>query len=145
MIIVYAPEGGEVHRWDLKTVRILATEAEAVERVTDLEWEAARARIVKGSMLALRAVAWVLMKRSDTTLRYGAFAPAAVELSYEYDADERAAIRVAIEEDADLSDEERASILASLDETDADLDDSSDEDPESVPKASADEASPTDG
>lgn len=145
MIIVYAPEGGETHRWDLKTVRILATEAEAVERVTDLEWEAARAKVVKGSMLALRAVAWVLMKRTDTTLRYGQFAPAASELSYEYDADERAAIRVAIEEDTDLSDEERASILASLDETDAALDTLADEDPESVPKASADEASPSDG
>lgn len=145
MIIVYAPEGGETHRWDLKEIRILATEAEAVERVTDLEWEAARTKIVKGSMLALRAVAWVLMKRTDPSLRYAQFAPAAAELSYEYSKEERAAIRANVETSPDISDEERAAILAEFDEADEALDAPADEDPESVPKASADEASPTAG
>jgi hypothetical protein len=148
MIIVYQPQGGDAHRWDLTEIRILATEAEAVERVTDLDWQAARAKVVRGSMLALRAVAWVLMKRTDTTLRYGQFSPAADELSWEYSQAERAEIRKAVAENADLGDEERAALLAEFDEADALLDGEPpavDEDPESVPKASADEASPTDG
>lgn len=147
MIIVYAPEGGEVHRWDLKEIRIMATEAEAVERVTDLDWAAARAKIVKGSMLALRAVAWVLLKREQPTLRYTQFEPAAAELDFEYSAAERAAIRAGIEADPDLTEAERAAILAEFDEADAALgadgtaadgDTPDAEDREAVPKDSAD-------
>lgn len=148
MIIVYAPEGGETHRWNLKEAKILATEAEAVERVTDLEWEKARAKVVQGSMLALRAIAWVLLKRSQPTLRYTQFDPAAGELGYEYDAAERAVIRANIEADEDLTPDEKAAILASFDEADAALDAGetaaqTSDDPEQVPKASDAAASPT--
>lgn len=149
MIIVYAPTDGDVHRWDLKKARILATEAEAVERVTGLEWQAARGKVVKGSMLALRAVAWVLFKREQPALKYSQFQPAAEELSYEYDAEERAVIRKNIEEDDDLTAEEKAEIIAEMDEEDARLADSEQaetadvEDPEEVPKASAAGASLT--
>ena len=146
MIIVYAPEGGEVHRWDLKEIRIMAVEAEEVERVTDLDWAAARAKIVKGSMLALRAVAWVLLKRTQPTLRYGQFQPAAAELDFEYSPAERAAIRANIEADPELTDAERATILADFGEVDAvlDVEETPDaEDPEAVPKDSAVAASPT--
>lgn len=142
MIIVYAPDDGETHRWDLKAARILATEAEAVERVTDLDWNTARAKVIKGSMLALRAIAWVLLKRQQPSLRYGQFDPAAGELDWQYDADERAVIRENIAKDPDLTDEEKAEFLAAFDEADAE-DGTPDEDPEQVPKASADEASPT--
>lgn len=148
MIIVYQPQDGDAHRWDLTEIRILATEAEAVERVTDLDWQAARSKVVRGSMLALRAVAWVLLKRTDPSLRYGQFSPAADELSWEYSRAERAEIRKAVAENADLSEEERTALLAEFDEADALLDGeppADAEDPESVPKASADEASPTAG
>lgn len=155
MIIVYAPADGDTHRWNLKQSRILATEAEAVERVTGLEWQAARGKVVKGSMLALRAVAWVLFKREQPTLKYSQFQPAAEELSYEYDAEERALIRRNIEEDDDLTAEEKAEILAEMDEEDAKLaedepaeaeDEAADvDDPEAGPKASATGASLTAG
>lgn len=145
MIIVYAPAEGDAHRWNLKEARILATEAEAVERVTDLEWDKARAKIVKGSMLALRAVAWVLLKRTEPTLRYAQFDPAAGELGYEYDAEERATIRENIANDPDLSEAERAEILAAFDEAGDAEAGTSDEDPEQAPKASGDTASPTGG
>lgn len=149
MIIVFAPRDGEEHRWNLKEARILSTEAEAVERVTDLEWEKARAKVVKGSMLALRAIAWVLMKRKQPDLRYAQFVPEAGELGFEYDADERALIRQNIEDDDSLSAEEKAVFLAEFEEADAEISAgeqaaaAGDEDPEEVPKASAGAASPT--
>ncbi|MFD9192996.1 hypothetical protein ACFWCA_32880 [Streptomyces phaeochromogenes] len=153
MIIVYSPEGGEIHRWDLKEIRIMAVEAEAVERVTDLDWAAARAKIVKGSMLALRAVAWVLLKRDQPKLRYGDFQPAAAELDFQYSPAERAAIRANIEADPDLTEDEREAILADLGLADAALEteeaaaiEAPDaEDSEAVPKDSAAEASRSDG
>lgn len=138
MIIVYAPEGGEEKRWDLKTARIMAPEAEAVEKVTGLEWEPAKAKVLNGSMLATRAVAWVLMKRENPTLRYAAFTPAASELGFEFDAEEMAAIRKGIEDNQDLDEDERAAALAQLDAVGGDEDETAAEpDPEAVPKDSA--------
>jgi hypothetical protein len=144
VIITYEPEGGDAHRWDLTEIRILATEAEAVERVTDLDWTAARTKVVKGSMLALRAVAWVLMKRTQADLRYSAFVPAASELGWEYSKVERAEIRKAVEENPDIEPEQKAALLAEFDEADALLDEdehSPGGNPETVPKASAVKAS----
>lgn len=148
MIIIYAPEDGTPRRWDLKEIRILATEAEAVERVTDLDWATARTKIVRGSMLALRAVAWVLAKRDQPDLRYAAFIPAASELGWAWNAEERAAIRQSVADNDELDPEVRAATLAEMDATEAELtaeEQAGDEDPESVPKASEPEASPTSG
>ncbi|MCP9209280.1 hypothetical protein [Streptomyces cucumeris] len=146
MIIVYVPEDGEERRWDLKTARITAVEAEAVERATGLEWEQAKAKVLNGSMLATRAVAWVLLKRDQPTLRYVQFVPAANELGYDLDAEEMAAIREGIENNPDLDEDERAAALAQLDAastaTDEQPADGADADPETVPKDPAVAASP---
>ncbi|MEU9793834.1 hypothetical protein AB0E27_24935 [Streptomyces sparsogenes] len=144
MIIVYAPEGGDERRWDLKTARILATEAEAVERVTGLEWEQAKSKVLNGSMLATRAVAWVLLKRDEPTLRYAQFTPAAAELAYELDGEEMAVIREEIEKNPEIGEDERAALLAQLDAAGADENETGAEtDPEEVPKDSGAGASPT--
>lgn len=146
MIIVYAPEDGDEKRWDLKTARITAPEAEAVERATGLEWEQAKAKVFHGSMLATRAITWVLMKRDNPVLRYAAFVPAAAELGYELDTEETAVIRKEIENNPDLDEDERASTLAQLDAvgpSDDEDEPAVEADPEEVPKDSAAEASPT--
>lgn len=150
MIVIYQPEGAEPHRWDLKKVRILSTEAEAIERCTGLEWEKVTRKVATGSMLAIRAVAWVLLKREDTSLAYRAFVPAAGELGYEPDAEELAVIRDLIEKDTSMDPDEKAEMLADFDEVLAEAEAAADgdaaagdEDPEQAPKASADGASPT--
>ena len=148
MIVIYQPEGDKPRRWDLKKVRILATEAEAVERNTGLEWEKVTRKVATGSMLAIRAIAWVLLKREQTTLAYRAFDPAAGELGYEPDAEELAVIRDLIEKDTSMDPDEKAEMLAEFDEVIADAESAGDEatgdeDPEQAPKASAAKASPT--
>ncbi|MGA6159589.1 hypothetical protein ACPEIC_40345 [Stenotrophomonas sp. NPDC087984] len=145
MIIVYAPDDGDERRWDLKTARIMAPEAEAVEQVTGLEWDKAKAKVINGSMLAIRATAWVLMKREQPTLRYTQFVPAAHELAYELDADEMAVIRAEIEKSTSLDEDEREALLAQLDAAVADDEDEqvAEPDPEAVPKDSGAAASPT--
>ncbi|GAA4663271.1 hypothetical protein [Streptomyces youssoufiensis] len=121
MILVYAPDEGEAQRWDVATLRIAATEAEAVERVTGLTWEEVKQGAQKGSMRALRALAWVLVKRGAPTLRYGQFDPATHELGVDYDADERAAIREAIATSTEVSEDEREALLAQIDAAEAEL------------------------
>ncbi len=79
MILRYAPPGVEAQVWDLSAVRFLSSEAETVERTTDSDWgyvNSVPALVVRAAPTARRAIAWVLLKRADPTLRYAAFDPA---------------------------------------------------------------------
>lgn len=139
MIIVYAPEGADAHRWDLKTVRVLSSEAEAVEKVTGLTWAQVKKNLSEGSMTAMRAVAWILAKRDDPTLRYRGFDPAEGELDVDFDRQERAALREAINTDDELTDAQRAVALQALEDTDPD------EEPDPQPDAEADQGAGEEG
>lgn len=119
MIIEYAPEGGERRRWDLNAVKLMASEAETLERLTGWTWHEAKQQLSKGSMRALRSFAYVLEKRANPSLRYSQFEPAADELDYWLDDVERKAWREELETAPDLDDEQREEMLAALDELDA--------------------------
>lgn len=152
MIIVYRPEGGDEQRWNLNDEKLMAAEAEAVERVTRTEWGELQGKLAKGSMLAMRAFAWVLAKREQPTLRYSEFIPAADELDLDFDPTERAELRHEVNRAADageIDEGERAATLAALadpeDFQDAEAAPEPDEGVEggAVPKDSDAEASPT--
>jgi hypothetical protein len=142
LILIYAPEGGERRTWNLKEVRFMATEAEAVERATGMEWQEAKARVIKGSMVALRAVVWVLVKRDEPALRYGAFDPAEHEIGVDLDAEEWGVLREELANSDDMSDEQKALMLAQLD-AEAATAEVPDADADEIPKDSDAEASPT--
>ena len=147
MIIAYSPEGEEPKSWDLGEVKLMATEAETIERLTDWTWSEITERLAKGSMIALRSVVFVLAKRDDPTLRYNQFNPPTTELDYWLDAEEREAMRERVET-ADLSEAERERVLQALDGLDAEMVKRGYEtapaiNPESVPKDSGSTASPT--
>ena len=142
MIIIFHPEGGERRTWNLKELRFMSSEAETVERSTGLEWQQAKARVIKGSMLALRAIVWVLVKREDPTLRYSAFDPAENEIGVDYDAEEWSVIREEITVRPDMDEETRAATLAQLDAEAANAV-TSEPEGEEIPKASDEEALPT--
>jgi hypothetical protein len=142
LILIYAPEGGERRTWNLKEVRFMATEAEAVERATGVEWQEAKARVIKGSMVALRAVVWVLVKRDEPTLRYSAFDPAEHEIGVDLDAEEWGVLREELANSDDMSDEQKALMLAQLDAETATAE-VPDADADEIPKDSDAEASPT--
>lgn len=142
MILIYEPEGGERRTWNLKTTRFMSTEAEAVERATGLEWQEAKARVIKGSMVALRATVWVLVKREDPTLRYTAFDPAENEIGVDLDAEEWGVLREEVANSSDMGEAEKAAVLAQLDAeaTDAEVPEPGADD---IPKDSDGAASPT--
>lgn len=148
MIVAYSPEGGESRSWNLTEVRLTAVEAETIERLTDWTWTEASERLTKGSMIALRAVVFVLAKRDEPTLKFPQFTPAADELDYWLDAAERDAMRLAVL-NADIDEGERQQLLRNLDELSEEMVkrgyESAPMDPETVPKASAAAASPIDG
>ncbi|MEU0667192.1 hypothetical protein ABZ508_02555 [Streptomyces lavendulocolor] len=86
MIIVYAPAGGEREEYDARTLRV--SEAAIVSRTTDMTWGAVRDGIARDDLEAMRAVVWVLKKRSHPSLRYAEFDPGVEEMYARFDRDE---------------------------------------------------------
>ncbi|WP_329311711.1 hypothetical protein [Streptomyces sp. NBC_01262] len=101
MIFTYSRQGAEPQRWDLSEVRFLSSEAEAVERTTGLEWGEVlhwRTLVDKVSPTARRGLLWILLKRSDPTLRYSACDPVLAEMDVKLGAKELAELRAEAEQ-----------------------------------------------
>lgn len=74
MIVIYDPrDGTEPARYDAD--ELTCGEADAVCRVSDLQWAEVGQALRQQSPGALRAVAWAWRKRQDPTLRLTAFDP----------------------------------------------------------------------
>lgn len=86
MIIVYAPAGGEPEQHDARTLRV--SEASIVQRTIDKPFAAVQQGLVEDDLECMRAVVWVLKKRSNPGLRYGEFDPGIEELYTRLDKDE---------------------------------------------------------
>lgn len=96
MILRYTPLDGAPQKWDLSTVRFLTSEAETVERTTDLDWSQVLNRntlVIRKSPTARRALLWVLLKRDQPSLRYSALDPAVEEVDVKLGADDAAELR----------------------------------------------------
>ncbi|MER5678693.1 hypothetical protein ABT081_17300 [Streptomyces sp. NPDC002238] len=83
MIIVYTPAGGEPEQYDART--LLASEASIVARTIDQKWPAVKEGLPDEDLDAMRAVVWVLKKRSAPTLRFGEFDPGVDEMVTRFD------------------------------------------------------------
>lgn len=122
-------QDGETRRWDrFKPDRLLATEAEAIEKVTGMTFGQWGQALMNGSALAGRALVWVLQKREDAPLRFRDVDFPIGDLSVDLDDDERARVRAELERNTDLSDEDRQQMLDALGEDDAAADASPAED-----------------
>jgi hypothetical protein len=105
VIIFYVPEGGEPQHYD--TRKLLTSEASAAGRALGMKWPEIREALSGDDPEAMRAVAWVMRKRQEPTLRFGEFDPAVDELVVRWDHRE-IADRVAEAAKVDASDDERA-------------------------------------
>ncbi|MGW7435714.1 hypothetical protein [Streptomyces sp. NPDC054849] len=90
MIILYRPADGEERRFDVKSVR--TSEAQVVERTTDMTWGALKRGIRDDDPTAMRGIVWVLLKRETPTLRWSDFDPFIDELVSRFDAREVALV-----------------------------------------------------
>ncbi|MFF4848006.1 hypothetical protein [Streptomyces sp. NPDC001194] len=129
MIIVYRPADGEEQHFDARSVR--TSEAQIVERTTDMKWADLKIGLRDDDPTALRGIVWVLMKRSQPTLRWADFDPTVDELYSRFDAREVAAFAADI---ASLPEERQPQAIADLRHYAAD--------PDSVDEALAAAAAP---
>ncbi|MFJ3704865.1 MULTISPECIES: hypothetical protein [Streptomyces] len=89
MIVQYAPEGGDVERYDVR--KLLTSEAAAVGRALGMKWPEVKEALGEDDPEAMRAVAWVSRKRHDPHLRFPDFDPGVDEVSSLWDEREIAA------------------------------------------------------
>lgn len=79
MIIIYKPEEGAEQQLDAGRLR--TSEIQVAERTADMVWADIRQGLQDGNVTAIRVIAWVLLKRSNPSLRYGEFDPFEDELA----------------------------------------------------------------
>lgn len=81
--LTWHPEGADPVVWDFQPNRLDVVEAEEIEIKTGftlVEWAE---KVMRGSMLAVHALLWVLRKRADPTLRYDDVRFCAADVEFE--------------------------------------------------------------
>lgn len=104
MIIKYSPEAGESELFDAS--KLLTSEAAIVCRTIDRQWGEVKRGILGDDPDSLRAVVWVMKKRTTPALRLSEFDPTVDQLRSQWDQREvREYAGVALA--ADVTDKER--------------------------------------
>lgn len=116
MIIKYTPAGGEPEHYDARTLR--TSEASIAARTVDMTWPEIKKGLGDEDLDAMRAVVWVLKKRSAPSLRWGDWDPGVDEMVTRLDRREvedyvANAARLA-ERDTNISRQDVADALAEL-------------------------------
>lgn len=86
MIIIYAPKDGEREHFDARSLRV--SEASIVQRLLSRKWGEIEVGVREEELESLRAVAWVVKKRTHPSLTFDDFDPGIEELGMRLDTDE---------------------------------------------------------
>lgn len=114
MIITYTPEDGEKREWQFVPRRLMSPEAEAIEKVTRWTFQEFSSKFLAGSMLAYRAVVWIMLKREDPPLRFEDVSICLDDVWVSFDDQETSQLREALLADPDLDPEQRQNLIGIL-------------------------------
>lgn len=89
MQFVYKAEGIEPRRWEFQPYKLMSPEAELIERRTGMAFSDWARVVTEGSMIALRALLFVLLKRTDPTLKWEQLQFSMSEVDFELDDEEK--------------------------------------------------------
>jgi len=117
MFLKYELDGVPPRKWQFTLDKLLSVEAEALERQTGWVFPAEFGQqLVKGSIIARKALLWVFLKREDPTLLYRQVDPPAGAIGTDFERGELVLIREQVERSTDMPDEQRTAMLAQFDE-----------------------------
>lgn len=116
MYLVFRPDEGDEQRYQFTPAKMSNFDAEAIERETGLTWAQFGEKLTQNSIIAMRALLWVLQRRQHPTLKYRDVSFQLDQVDVEPEPSELAAAREALLADDRLPDEERAAQLALVDE-----------------------------
>ncbi len=114
MYLIFRPADGDEQRYQFDVNKMPNIDAEAIERVTDWtlgEWQQ---KMQAGSILANRALLWILQRRIHPTLKFAAVSFTIDQLDAELEPDELIAARDAATQDDNIDEAERASRLEAI-------------------------------
>lgn len=114
-ILVYTPDGQQQQRWEFQLGKLRCQETEAIERRTGMAYGSEfKENLLKGQVLARRALLWTMLRREHHSLRFENVDFADDELLLEFDRGEWQQMYNEVEQVAGLSDDERAFRLAMI-------------------------------
>ena len=90
MFFVYKPEGAQERRWEFEPTKLMSPEAEAIERNTGMTYQQWTQAVRDGSMLALHGLLYVMLKRTEPTLKWESVQFCLDSVDFELDDDETA-------------------------------------------------------
>jgi hypothetical protein len=88
MQLTYTPEDGDPQVFDFHVERLMSFEAEALEEAGGGQWETVHEwanKFDRGSMRAIRAALWIMLRRQQPTLRFSDLVVRVNELKVEED------------------------------------------------------------
>jgi hypothetical protein len=88
MQLTYTPEDGDPQVFDFHVERLMSFEAEALEEAGGEQWETVHEwanKFDRGSMRAIRAALWIMLRRQQPTLRFSDLVVRVNELKVEED------------------------------------------------------------
>lgn len=106
MKLVYKPKGGEKQSWpaDLEEIDLDLAEIGDLEKTAGMSLMAFRQQMVLGHFGILRPLLYVLLKRTDPSLKYGDFRPKLAEIDYEQERPELEALKARVLADPEFPD-----------------------------------------
>ena len=121
MNITFENETYGKHEWlNLKVQKMKSTEAEDIERVTEMSFVQWGQALLNGNALCGRALVWTLLRRENRNLRFRNVDFTMDELTVELDDEEKQRLREELRKNDDLSPEDKRDILIALGEKDLD-------------------------
>jgi len=97
---IYKPEGADAREWDFDPAKLHDVEAIEIEKRTGMTYVEFGQQFMKGSILARKALLFVLLKRTTPTLRWDAVQFTVGEIDVDFDTDEKAQIVEALQKKA---------------------------------------------
>jgi hypothetical protein len=88
MRVIYTPEGGDEQVFDFQVPQLMSFEAEWLEEAGGDQWDTIAEwaeKFDRGSMRAIRAALWIMLRRNDPKLRFSDLVVRLSELKVEED------------------------------------------------------------
>lgn len=96
MKFVYRPEGADPMSWEFAPAKMMSPEAETIERLTKMTFVQWQNAVQDGSMLATRALLFVLLKRATPGIKFDTVQFSMAEIDWELGDEERTAVIAAL-------------------------------------------------
>lgn len=119
MKLIYTPENGSPREWTFKPRRLLNVEAEEIERRTSMTFAEWTNALQSGSMLAVHALLFVLLRRDQPRLGWEQVQFCDEDVDITYELDEKIVLRDGLKATLDAMEPEQAAqarnVIAQLD------------------------------